>query len=60
MLGDICGLDLADQLRHDSRTAEIPVILMSTFTLPDAGTRVAAVIRKPLAFDELRRLVQHL
>jgi CheY-like chemotaxis protein len=57
MMRDISGLDMADQQCHHSRTAEIPVILMSESRLPDTGTRVAAVIPKPFAFDELLHLV---
>lgn len=58
MMPGLSGLDLADRLRHDSRTTTIPVILMSAFPPSDAGTRVAAVIGKPFALDGFMRLVR--
>lgn len=58
MMPGLSGLELADHLRHDPRTATVPVILMSAFPPPDGETRVAAVIPKPFALDELVRLVR--
>jgi two-component system, OmpR family, response regulator VicR len=58
MMPGLSGLELADHLRHDPRTATVPVILMCAFPPPDAGTRVAALIRKPFALDDLLRLVR--
>lgn len=60
MMPGYSGLELADLLRRDSRTAAIPVILMSALPPPHAGTRVAAVIRKPFALDALVGLVRQL
>jgi CheY-like chemotaxis protein len=58
MMPGLSGLELADHVRHDPRTATVPVILMSAFPPPDAGIRVAAVISKPFALDELLRVVR--
>lgn len=57
MMPGISGLDFADKLRRDPRTAAVPVILMSAFAPSDAKARVAAVISKPFALDELLDLV---
>ena len=54
----LSGLEFADLLRLFSRTAAIPVILMSASPPPGAETRVAAVIGKPFALDELLRVVR--
>jgi CheY-like chemotaxis protein len=58
MMPGLSGLELADLLRRFSRTAAIPVILMSAFPPPDVETRVAAVISKPFELDELLRVVR--
>jgi len=58
MMPGLSGLELADQLRYTPETASIPVILMSAFPTLDVGTRVAAVISKPFALDELLRVVR--
>lgn len=52
------GIELAGLLRRDSRTAAIPVILMSGFPPPDVGTEVVAVIRKPFELDAFLDLVK--
>jgi CheY-like chemotaxis protein len=58
MMPGLSGLELAERLHHDPRTATLPVILMSAFPPPDGETRVAAVIGKPFALDDLLRLVR--
>ena len=58
MMPGFSGLELADLLQRDSRTAAIPIILMSAFPPPDVGTRVAAVIGKPFGLDALLGLVR--
>ena len=58
MMPGLSGLELADEMRFDPRTAAIPVILMAAYPLPDVGSRVAAVIGKPFALDELLRVVR--
>lgn len=58
MMPGLSGLEFADVLRRDPRTATVPVILMSAFPPPDVETRVAAVIAKPFELDELVRLVR--
>lgn len=58
MMPGLSGLEFADLLRRFSRTAAIPVILMSVFPPLGAETRVAAVIGKPFALDELLGLVR--
>ena len=58
MMPGFSGLELADLLRRDSRTAAIPIILMSAFPPADVGTRVAAVIGKPFGLDALLGLVR--
>jgi two-component system, OmpR family, response regulator VicR len=38
MMPGLSGLEFADVLRHDPRTATVPVILMSAFPPPDGET----------------------
>ena len=57
MMPGFSGLELADLLRRNSRTAAVPVILMSAVPPPDVGTRVVAVIGKPFTIDALLGLV---
>jgi CheY-like chemotaxis protein len=57
MMPGFSGLEFADRLHRDSRTAAVPVILMSAFPPSDGATRVAAMIGKPFALDDLLGLV---
>ena len=58
MMPGLSGLELADRMRDNPRTASVPVLLMSAFPPPDAEKRVQAVIRKPFVLDELLHLVR--
>jgi two-component system, OmpR family, response regulator VicR len=53
----LSGLELANQLHRDPRTAIIPVILMTAYPPSDVGTHVVAVMSKPFALAALLRLV---
>lgn len=57
MMPGLSGLELAERLHYDPRTATISMILMSAFPPADVGTHVVAVIGKPFALDDLLRLV---
>jgi CheY-like chemotaxis protein len=57
MMPGLNGLQLADQLRLDPQTADVPLLLMSAVLPPDVGTRFLAVIAKPFALDLVVRLV---
>ncbi len=55
---DVDGLDLLRVLRHRFRS--LPIILMSGFPVDDddAVPFGASILQKPIAMDELQRLVQ--
>lgn len=62
MMPDVDGYETCAALKADSRTASIPVLLVSATTdarVTDQAKRVgvAAVLRKPIRMDELRRAV---
>lgn len=62
MMPDLDGYDTCAALKADSRTASIPVLLVSATTdarVADQAKRVgaAAVLRKPIRMDELRHAV---
>jgi CheY-like chemotaxis protein len=62
MMPDLDGYDTCAALKADSRTASIPVLLVSATTdarVTDQAKRVGAavVLRKPVRMDELRRAV---
>jgi len=62
MMPDLDGYDTCAALKADSRTALIPVLLVSATTdarVADQAKRVGAagVLRKPVRVDELRRVI---
>jgi CheY-like chemotaxis protein len=62
MMPDVDGYETCAALKADSRTASIPVLLMSAITdarVTEQAKRVGAVavLRKPVRMDELRRAV---
>jgi CheY-like chemotaxis protein len=62
MMPDLDGYDTCAALKADSKTASIPVLLVSATTdarVADQAKRVgaAAVLRKPVRMDELRRAI---
>ena len=58
MMPNLNGIELATLLRHNPRTAEIPLILMSAVMPPEVGTQFVAVLAKPFALDIVVRLVR--
>jgi len=58
MMPRLNGLQLADQLRRDQRTADLPLLLMSAVPPPDADGHFLAVILKPFGLDLIVRLVR--
>jgi len=58
MMPHMDGIELAEALRRDRRTAAIPLVLMTAVTLPRVTTPFVAVLRKPFALDKLVRLVR--
>jgi CheY-like chemotaxis protein len=64
MMPDLDGYDTCAALKADSRTASIPVLLVSATTdarVADQAKWVGAagVLRKPVRVDELRRAIAH-
>ena len=64
MMPDLDGYDTCAALKADSRTASIPVLLVSATTdarVAEQAKRVGAagVLRKPVRVDELRRAIAH-
>jgi CheY-like chemotaxis protein len=57
MMPNLDGIELANRLRRDPRTAEIPLILMSAVPPPEVGTQFVAVLSKPFALDIVVQLV---
>ena len=62
MMPDLDGYDTCAALKADSRTASIPVLLVSATTdarVTEQAKRVGAagVLRKPVRLDELRRAI---
>ena len=62
MMPDLDGYDTCAALKADSQTASIPVLLVSATTdarVTDQAKRVgaAAVLRKPVRMEELRRAI---
>jgi CheY-like chemotaxis protein len=53
MMPQLTGLQLAQQLRSDPRTAAIPVLVMSAALPPHMPDVFAAVLPKPFDLDEL-------
>ena len=53
MMPQVTGLQLAQQLRSDPRTATIPVLVMSAALPPHMANLFAAVLPKPFALDDL-------
>jgi CheY-like chemotaxis protein len=53
MMPEVTGLQLAQQLRSDPRTAAIPVLLMSAALPPHLADVFAAVLPKPFVLDDL-------
>ncbi len=61
MLPGINGRALRERLKHDPRTARIPVLLMSAAYKPQPEDGFVDVITKPFSIDELvQRAYQHL
>ncbi|HSH77559.1 MAG TPA: response regulator [Herpetosiphonaceae bacterium] len=61
MLPGINGRALRERLKHDPRTARIPVLLMSAAYKPQPEDGFVGVIPKPFSIDELvQRAYQHL
>jgi len=58
MMPNLSGTELADLIRDDPRTADIPLILMSAVPPPEVGTQFVAVLSKPFALDIVVRLVR--
>lgn len=58
MMPNLNGIELADLLHADPRTAEVPLILMSAVLPPEVGTQFVAVVAKPFALDIVVRLVR--
>lgn len=57
MMPGLNGLQLAEQLRQNPHTADVPLLLMSAVPPPDVGAQFLAVIAKPFALDQIVRLV---
>ena len=62
MMPDLSGLDVLQEMRHDSRLANIPVIIVSAKSLPsdirtglDAGA--ACYLTKPVSFRDLKEAI---
>ena len=53
MMPQLTGLQLAQQLRNDARTAAIPVVAMSAAPPQHIPEVFAAVLAKPFALDDL-------
>jgi CheY-like chemotaxis protein len=53
MMPQLTGLQLAQQMRSDPRTAVIPVLVMSAALPPHMPDVFAAVITKPFVLDDL-------
>jgi CheY-like chemotaxis protein len=53
MMPEVTGLQLAQQLRNDPRTAAIPVLAMSAALPSRIADVFAAALPKPFALDEL-------
>jgi len=58
MMPTLSGIELANHMRQDPRTAGIPLLLMSAAPPADTGTHFAGVIAKPFEIDSLLRLVR--
>ena len=58
MMPQLTGLQLAQQLRNDARTAAIPVVAMSAAPPPHIPEVFAAVLPKPFALDDLMTTVR--
>ena len=58
MMPQVTGLQLAQQLRSDPRTAAIPVLVMSAAPPPHLADVFAAVLPKPFAMDDLVAIVR--
>jgi CheY-like chemotaxis protein len=60
MMPYLNGIELADQLHRDPRTATIPLVLMTAVAPSKVASQFAAVIAKPFALDTVVRLVRQL
>lgn len=58
MMPGLNGLELADQLRQQPHTADLPLILMSAVPPSETAGRFLGVIPKPFALDLVVRLVR--
>ena|SRR5581483_1509618 len=58
MMPSLNGIELADLLRGDPRTAAVPMMLMSAAPPPEVGAQFVAVLTKPFALDIVVRLVR--
>jgi CheY-like chemotaxis protein len=59
MMPQVTGLQLAQQLRSDPRTAAIPVLVMSAALPPHIPDVFAAALPKPFALDDLVATLHH-
>lgn len=61
MLPDIDGNEVLRQLKHDSQTSHVPVMVISAYPRwlkPDLLVLAARVMRKPFELDELLEAIQ--
>lgn len=63
MMPDLSGLEVCRLLRRDLRTADVPIVIVSAKTSPEAvreGMRAGAdvYLGKPVGYDELARAVR--
>ena len=58
MMPGLNGLQLADQVRQNPHTTDVPLLLMSAVPPPEVGAQFLAVIAKPFALDLVVRLVR--
>lgn len=59
MMPQVTGLQLAEQMRSDPRTAAIPVLVMSAALPPHIADVFAAALPKPFLLDELMAMLDH-
>lgn len=59
MMPELNGMELARQIRADSRTYHLPLLLMSAVPPQNTEALFAAVIRKPFVLEDVTTVVQY-